>query len=124
MQKHRKAHAPICEQLSKSIQLPDQTHAGTKYPVWGNPSLRCRYVSMSVLFSVIDSICSNRNALTENIIPKHRRATKPQQIIAPILGDMASDHELRLQSQHAALVVNIAAAGAVDREFGHILRFF
>ncbi len=38
--KHRKPHAWIREQLSKSAHLPDPTHAGTKYPVRGNPSLR------------------------------------------------------------------------------------
>ena len=36
----RKAHAPIREQLSKSAHLPDPTHAGTKYPVRENISLR------------------------------------------------------------------------------------
>ncbi len=40
LQKHQKAHAPIREQLPKSAHLPDPTHAGTKYPVRGNPSLR------------------------------------------------------------------------------------
>ena len=41
LQKHRNPHAWIREQLSKSAHLPDQTHARTKYPVRGNPSLRC-----------------------------------------------------------------------------------
>ena len=31
-----KAHAPNTQQLSKSGHLPDQTHAGTKYPVQGS----------------------------------------------------------------------------------------
>ena len=38
--KHRKAHAPIREQLPKYAHLPDPMHAGTKYPVRENPSLR------------------------------------------------------------------------------------
>ena len=45
LQKHRKPHAWIREQFSKSAHLPDPTHAGTKYPVRGNPSLRLWYLS-------------------------------------------------------------------------------
>ena len=37
LQKHRKPHAWIREQLSKSAHLPDPTHAGTKYPRSGEP---------------------------------------------------------------------------------------
>ena len=37
LQKHRKPHAWVREQLSKSAHLPDPTHAGTKYPVRGTP---------------------------------------------------------------------------------------
>ena len=35
--KHRKPHAWIREQLSKSAHLLDPTHAGTKYPRSGEP---------------------------------------------------------------------------------------
>ncbi len=35
--KHRKPHAWIREQRSKSAHLPDPTHAGTKYPRSGEP---------------------------------------------------------------------------------------
>ena len=41
--KHRNPHAWIREQLSQSAHLPDPTHAGTKYPVRGNPSLRSKF---------------------------------------------------------------------------------
>ena len=37
VQKHRKPHAWIREQLSKSVHLPDPTHAGTKYARSGEP---------------------------------------------------------------------------------------
>ena len=37
LQKHRNPHAWIREQLSKSANLPDPTHAGTKYPRSGGP---------------------------------------------------------------------------------------
>ncbi len=37
LQKHRKPHAWIREQLSKSAHLPDPTHAWTKYPRSGEP---------------------------------------------------------------------------------------
>ena len=35
--KHRKPHAWIHEQRSKSAHLPEPTHAGTKYPRSGEP---------------------------------------------------------------------------------------
>ena len=37
---YQKAHAPSREQRRKSDHLPDQTRAGTKYPVQWIPSLR------------------------------------------------------------------------------------
>ncbi len=53
LQKHRKPHAWIREQLSKSAHLPEPTHAGTKYPVRGNPSLR--YVTILYIYIYIVS---------------------------------------------------------------------
>ncbi len=52
-QKHRKPHAWIREQLSKSAHLPDPRHAGTKYPVRGNPSLRYIRLSMPTLRGLV-----------------------------------------------------------------------
>ena len=49
LQKHRKAHAPIREQLSKSAHLPDPTRAGTKYPIRGKPSLRSTVTSVTLV---------------------------------------------------------------------------
>ncbi len=56
LQKHRNPHAWIREQLSKSAHLPDPTHARTKYPVRGNPSLR--YRAFCEMFSVCLYCCA------------------------------------------------------------------
>ena len=47
-----KAHTPR-EQRAKWVRLPDPTHAGTKYPVRGNPSLRYRASQSSFLVEFV-----------------------------------------------------------------------
>ncbi len=56
--KHRKPHAWIREQLSKSSHLPDPTHPGTKYPRSGEPLTPiCLRVCVLLVFCLLVLVC-------------------------------------------------------------------
>ncbi len=68
------------KQLSKSARLPDQTHAGTKYPVQGNPPLSdirtYIYIYTKVQFLMTDELlpCTGAQGLVFWCIEIFKRA--------------------------------------------------
>ncbi len=58
LQKHRKPHAWIREQLSKSAHLPVPSRPGVKYPVRGNPSLRPDLVRDFLFSYAANHVCN------------------------------------------------------------------
>ena len=131
LQKHRKPHAWIREQLSKSAHLPDPTHAGTKYPVQGNPSLR---QNICMLFGTMAHEQKNAGIASATRVVrvavsggptdwhklcgqeqcKNRKSARTTRVAS-----LTQAHMARRSSRFACSTnINSRLKGAVDRELG------